>query len=168
MATLTAPIAIEQYLQTPHEPSCEYVDGNLIPKAMPTYDHSRMQFQIGRLLYPYEQQGVCQIAPEQSVRVREEAFLIPDICLLRPDNDEHGIITRPALLCIEILSPSDRFTYTVKKCAEYLRWGVPVCWIFDPDERNAWFYDAQGLHPVPAGGVLRLNQIELRLDELWP
>ncbi len=76
-------------------------------------------------------------------------------------------MTRPALVCIEVLSPSDRFTYTVKKCEQYIRWGVPVCWIFDPDDKKAWFCDLDGLHPVPANGVLKLNDIELRLEELW-
>jgi Uma2 family endonuclease len=105
------------------------------------------------------------VVSEQSLSVREGAVLIPDVCLLPADNQEHGIVTRPALLCIEILSPSDRFSYTVKKCDEYLRWGVPACWILDPEEKRAWFYDAAGLHPVASDGVLRTGDIELALKK---
>jgi len=143
------------------------VDGELIPKAMGTKDHARLQTRLGYLLYRHEEAGSCQVVVEQSLRVRQRAVLIPDVCLLPPDNDENGVVSTPALVCIEILSPSDRFSYTVKKCEEYLRWGVPACWIFDPEEKKAWFYDAEGLHPVTSDGVLRSGSIELALKELW-
>ncbi len=168
MATTPALISIEEYFQAHHEPECEYVDGELIPKSMGTNDHARLQFRIARLLYRHEEAGLCEVTTEQSLRVRQDAILIPDVCLLRPNHGEHGIITKPPLLCIEVLSPSDRFAYTVRKCEEYIRWGVPACWILDPDEKEAWFYDAQGLHTVAPGGVLRVDNIQLALSELWP
>jgi Uma2 family endonuclease len=168
MAAASTPLTIEEYLEMSYEPECEYVDGELIPKAMGTKDHGRLQTRLGHLLYRYEEAGVCQVISEQSLRIRQRAVLIPDVCLLPADNDEHGVVSQTALLCIEILSPSDRFSYTVKKCEEYLRWGVPACWIFDPEEKKAWFYDVAGLHPVARDGVLRLGSIELALSELWP
>ncbi len=168
MATASAPVSLEEYFATSYEPECEYVDGELIPKAMGTNDHSRLQFRLGQLLYRYEEAGLCEIAPEQSLRVRERAVLIPDVCLLPLGHGEDGIVSTRALLCIEILSPSDRFSYTVKKCDEYLHWGVPACWILHPKDKKAWVYDAEGLHEVPAGGVLRTGSFELALAELWP
>ncbi|MGA8029768.1 MAG: Uma2 family endonuclease [Bryobacteraceae bacterium] len=164
----SAQLPLQEYLETSYEPECEYVDGELIPKAMGAKDHARLQFHIGRLLYRYEQQGLCEVATELSVQVRGTVVLIPDVCLLRPGSGEHGVVREPALLCIEVLSPSDRFSYTVKKCGEYIAWGVPACWIFDPIEKKAWFYDAEGLHPVVRDGVLRVESIELPLTELWP
>jgi len=161
-------LSLDEYFEATYEPECEYIDGELFQKALGTNDHARLQFRIARLLYRYEEAGLCQIATEQSLRVREGAVLIPDVCLLRPDNDERGVVSRPALLCIEVLSPSDRFTYTVRKCKEYLRWGVPACWIFDPIEKEAWIYDAEGLRAFGAESVLRQGEIELRLTELWP
>ena len=168
MATTTAPLSIEEYFATSYEPECEYVDGELIPKAMGTIDHGWLQLRLGRLLYRHEEAGLCMVTSEQSLRIREGAVLIPDLCVLPTKNKEHGVVTTPPLVCIEILSPSDRFTYTVKKCEEYVRWGVPACWIFDPEEKRAWFYDAEGLHPVPTDGVLRTGQIELALTDVWP
>ncbi len=168
MAAASTPLTLEEYLETSYEPECEYVDGELIPKAMGTNDHGRLQMRLGYLLYRYEQAGMCQVVSEQSLRIRQRAVFIPDVCLLSADNSEHGVVSTPALLCIEILSPSDRFSYTVKKCEEYLRSGVPACWIFDPEEKKAWFYDATGLHQVPSDGVLRSGSFELALSELWP
>ena len=168
MATSSVPLTVEEYLETSYEPECEYVDGELIPKAMGTNDHSELQSLLAYLLFRYRKARLCTVATEQSLRVRERVVLIPDVCLLKYGHGERGVVTQPPLLCIEILSPSDRFSYTLKKCDEYLRWGVPVCWIFDPEEEKAWFYDATGLHQVPADGVLRSGSIELALSELWP
>jgi Uma2 family endonuclease len=168
MAAASTPLTIEEYLGASYEPECEYVDGELIPKAMGTNDHSRLQYRIGQLLYRYEAAGLCEVSPEQSLRVRQGAVLIPDVCLLPLGHGEHGVVSTLAFLCIEILSPSDRFTYTVRKCEEYLRWGVPACWIFDPEEKMAWSYDAMGLHQLPPDGVLRSGSFELALSELWP
>lgn len=168
MATAPAPLTIEEYLEASYEPECEYVDGELIPKAMGTRDHGHLQLRLGRLLYRFEEAGLCLIISEQSLRVRQRAVLIPDVCLLPPDNSEHGVVTTPALVCIEILSPSDRFSYTVSKCEEYRQWGVPASWILDPEQKKAWFYDATGLHQVPSGGVLRSGVFELALSEVWP
>ena len=168
MATTSAPVSIEEYFATTCEPECEYVDGELIPKAMGTNDHAQLQARLTYLLYRYAVLGLCEVVTEQSLRVRERVVLIPDLCLLPPGHGERGVVSAAALLCIEVLSPSDRFSYTVKKCEEYLRWGVPACWIFEPRERKAWFYEATGLHQVPADGVLRSGSIELALSEVWP
>ncbi len=168
MATSSARVSLEEYFETSYEPECEYVDGELIPKAMGTTDHSELQSRLAHLLYRYQDARVCRVMTEQSLRVRERVVLVPDVCLLKHAHGERGIVTKPAMLCIEILTPSDRFSYTVKKCKEYVRWGVPACWIFDPEEKEAWFYDAEGLHEVAANGILRSGSIELALVELWP
>jgi Uma2 family endonuclease len=154
-------------LATLYEPECEYVDGELIPKAIGTNDHSELQSRLAYLLYRYREANVCRVATEQLLRLRERVVLIPDLCLLAYDHGQHGLITKPPLLCIEILSPSDRFSYTLKKCDEYLRWGVPACWICEPEERKAWFYDVTGLHSMPADGVLRTGGIELAMANVW-
>jgi len=161
-------VSVEEYLKTSSEPECEYIDGELFQKAWGTNDHGRLQVRVVRLLGRFEDRGMCQVVSEQSMRVREDAILIPDVCVLSPDNRNRGVITIPALLCIEILSPSDRFSYTVKKCREYLNWGVPFCWILDPEERNAWVSDASGLHPVPAGGMVEAGSFSLALVEIFP
>lgn len=168
MAAASTPVTVEEYLATSYEPECEYVDGELIPKARGTNDHAELQSRLTYLLYRYREAKVCRVATEQSLRLRERVVLIPDVCLLKYGHGERGIVTEPPLLCIEVLSPSDRFSYTVNKCDEYLRWGVPACWIFDPEEKKAWAYDALGLHPVAPDGVLQSGNFELALTELWP
>ncbi len=78
-----------------------------------------------------------------------------------------GPPTEPALLCIEILSPSDRFSDCVTKCGRFLQWGVPVCWIIDPEKRTAWEVDANGVHLKDGDGTLNAGQVSVSLPDLF-
>src|SRR5580698_1605470 len=49
MTTGTA-VSVEEYLRTSYEPNCEYIDGVLIQKPMPTTGHSRLQLRLGALI----------------------------------------------------------------------------------------------------------------------
>lgn len=40
-------------------------------------------------------------------------------------------------LAVEILSPSDRFVEVMRKVSDYLRAGVRLVWVIDPDSRSA-------------------------------
>jgi Uma2 family endonuclease len=51
MAPISAPVTIEEYFNRSCEPECEYVDGELIQKAIGTRDHGHLQLRLGRLLY---------------------------------------------------------------------------------------------------------------------
>jgi Uma2 family endonuclease len=163
-----AQISLEQYLRHPTEPESEYIQGEVFQKALGTNLHARLQGRLIRLLFRWEELGVGLAVPEQSLRLREDVILIPDVCVLRADNIETGVVTHPPLLCIEILSLSDRFAYTARKCKEYLSWGVPACWILDPEASEAWVSDSAGVHPVAEGGRLEAGSISLGMLEIFP
>ncbi len=161
-------VSLEEYFNTSYEPECEYIDGELIPKAIGTKDHSFLQVRITRLLYRFEEAGLCRIGTELSVRIRDQEILIPDVCAVAIDDPGPTVVSTPALLCVEVLSPSDRFNYTLRKCEDYVRWGVPACWILDPVAKRAWVFNATGLQAIPADGTLTAGPIELALPEIWP
>ena len=52
------------------------------------------------------------------------------------------------MVAIEIASPDDRLTETLKKLEEYRDWGVEHIWLIDPIEKKFYQYDATGLRPV--------------------
>lgn len=166
--TVTAPVSLDYYFDHPTEPESELFQGELIQKAMPTTKHARLQFKLGHLLalqLPPEE--LNRVVTEQSVLVRAGVVFIPDVSVLQPLTPDGKVVTIPPTLCIEILSPSDRFSYTVEKCGGYLDFGVQACWIFDPDTERVWIATTSGLSEATRGDVLRIQEISLSLTDIF-
>src|SRR5450631_357602 len=160
----TAPMPVHEYLLLTQKPYCEYKDGIVSPKAMPTKFHALIQYTLLILL---RGQGV-QPLPELTVRISPTHYLVPDVCVA--DDFPGPYPTEPVLLCCEILSPEDRLGAMLNKCEEYHAWGVPYCWIIDPVKRTAWEYHSGG-EPVRADAALHAGkmagEISVSLDELF-
>jgi Uma2 family endonuclease len=74
----------------------------------------------------------------------------------------------PVLLCIEIVSPPDRAGKLFGKCEDYHSWGVPYCWVIDPDRKIAWEYFPADLEPRKVETALTAGSINLDLaDVFW-
>src|SRR5262249_31137378 len=39
-------------------------------------------------------------------------------------------------LAVEVLSPTDRITSATRRVTQFLKWGVPLVWLLDPEERT--------------------------------
>jgi Uma2 family endonuclease len=159
MSTTTL-MPVEEYLRYSEKPNCEYKDGVLYPKAMPTKFHSIIQFALSMLL---RNQGV-QPLPELTVRISPTHYLVPDVAVAGDFPGPYP--TEPVLLCCEILSPEDRLGAMLGKCEEYHAWGVPFCWVIDPVKRTAWEYHS-GAEPVRATSALRAGELSVSLEELF-
>lgn len=76
--------------------------------------------------------------------------------------------TEPVLLCVEILSPEDRIGAMLAKCELYHAWGVPFCWVVDPEKQTAWQYHSGGEpEHVDRTGTLTAGALSVRLEELF-
>jgi Uma2 family endonuclease len=137
----------EGYLSLPDDLThYEIIDGEVIPLASPTLKHqmvSRELFKrldalttarkLGQILYaPFD--FVVRRAP---VRTRQ-----PDLFFLSRDrlHDWAQLQEQPRLefapdLVIEILSPSETYTYWSEKLQDYYALGVPEVWLVDIDKR---------------------------------
>lgn len=168
MSVLTASVSLDQFYATETKPATELVDGELVQKPMPTNFHSDIQ---GWLCYSITLALGGQrhrVRSEQNLQLSEKTVLVPDVCVLRqPDNKSGRAQTVPPLLCVEIISPSDRFSKTTQKCQRYLDWGVSVCWILNPADRRAWIIDASGTTEVGEDGLLVADSIALPLSEVF-
>ena len=156
----TALIPVEQYLRHSEKPNCEYKDGVLYPKALPTKFHSIIQRMLITLL---QNQGV-QGFPELTLRISPTRYLVPDIAVAGDFPGPYA--TEPVLLCCEILSPEDRLGAMLGKCEEYHAWGVPFCWVIDPVKRTAWEYHSAA-EPVRVTAALRAGELSVSLEELF-
>ena len=165
MSTGTA-ISLAQYLSSTYEPDCDYVDGEIEERNVGERTHARLQARItAYLLAQYEKAGI-EVFTE--IRVSPSRFRIPDVCATIGDPGEE-VLTRPPLLCIEILSPEDRMSRLEVRIQDYLQMGVPYVWLLDPFTKQAYVATAaEGLREVK-DGVLRTENptIEMPLAGLW-
>ena len=183
----------EGYLSLPDDLThYEIIDGEVIPLASPTLKHqmvSRELFKrldalttarkLGQILYaPFD--FVVRRAP---VRTRQ-----PDLFFLSRErlHDWAQLQEQPRLefapdLVIEILSPSETYTYWSEKLQDYYVLGVPEVWLVDVDKRAievqvreaggyrslGWFAGEQAVaSQVLAGLELKPAEVFAVLDEL--
>ncbi len=161
----TAFVPVEEYLRTSYKPACEYIEGVLRQKPMPTSEHSELQLQIASLVGAADPRYLG--LPELTLKIRPNKFLVPDIAIVLKEGRQRPYPTKPVHCCVEILSPEDRLAQVVGKCDEYLAWGVPTVWILDPETRRAWQYEVWPPTEVPPGGVLRAGDIAIPVDEIF-
>ena len=162
----TALVTVEEYLGANHKPACEYFDGVLRQKPMPTRKHGVIQGRLVRLIS--ERFSGFEAGTEITVRLREGKFLVPDLIVQRCDQIQDPYPYSPVHLCVEILSPSDKMNEVLTKCEEYHAWGVETTWIVDPDAQRSWEY-GRGLRPreVVAGGSLVAAEIVVPYTDLF-
>ena len=155
-------VSVEEYLQRTEKPNCEYIEGVLVPKPMPTTLHARAQ---KRVIWLLEKQDI-EALPEVTLRLSATKLLVPDVVAAR--HIESPYPTEPVLLCVEILSPEDRLGAMLAKCEQYHAWGVPYYWVVDPEKRSAWEYHSGG-EPNRVGqqGVLSAGGLTVQLRELF-
>ncbi len=101
------------------------------------------------------------------VQVRTRRFRVPDVVVTRGKPEEQ-ILTKPPLLCIEILSPEDTISRTNARVQDYLEFSVPVVWVVDPRERSVWMYRKDGMQQA-TGEVVKLDgtSIEVPFSEIF-
>src|ERR1700686_1236686 len=160
LMSTTALMPVDEYLRLTEKPYCEYREGAVSPKAMPTKFHAIIQ----RVLMTLLQNLGVQAFPELTVRISPTRYLVPDVCVA--DDFPGPYPTEPVLLCCEILSPEDRLGAMLAKCEEYHAWGVPFCWIIDPVKRTAWEYHSAS-EPARATAALCAGEITVSLEELF-
>ncbi len=139
MAAAPALISIEEYLDTSYSPDCEFIRGAVIPRNVGQGEHSYTQtnlaFELKRALA--NRGGITLV--EQRTRVAEFKVRVPDVSVVRK---LERVTTVPPLLCVEVISPDDRWSRINASVADYLEMGVPCVWVIDPLSARAWIYGA--------------------------
>jgi Uma2 family endonuclease len=156
----------DEYLRTTYKPACDYIDGVLRQKSMPTYKHGRAQGRIVTLINSLS--AGFEAIGELTCWVRSGKYLVPDVVVQRIHEIQDPYPVRPVHLCVEILSPEDRFSDTVSKCAEYHAWGVEYCWMIDPEDKVCWeYHSGQRPSPVPGDGRISAGPLSLNTAEIF-
>jgi len=141
-------VSIEQYLHSSFEHDAEFVEGRLVQRPMPAWEHAAMQgFLVEELRVIGRRLGLFAV-PEQRVQIRPDRFRVPDVCVVtdKPDGEPgRRIVTRPPYLCVEILSPEDTAVETMDKVREYLHFGVAWVWVIDPVSLTGQVHSRNGV-----------------------
>jgi Uma2 family endonuclease len=135
---------VADWLAQPEDARMELIDGELIEKALPSFEHGRAQDQtIGALGGPFDRRtggpGGWRLATEVDILLDGHGHR-PDIAGWRRDRvpappKERPVAIRPDWLC-EIVSESNRVVDTVTKLRRYHQAGVPHYWILDQVDRT--------------------------------
>jgi Uma2 family endonuclease len=160
-------ISLAEYLATDYQPDREYLDGEVVERNVGHGPHSYVQIALGAWFYAQQKGWGMITLPEQRVQVAATRFRVPDLCVIRKE-DFANIIQHPPLLCIEILSPEDRWYRVQDSIDDYLRFGVPEVWIIDPEAAKAWTCTREGGVRLLEGGALRWHDASIELSEILP
>jgi Uma2 family endonuclease len=161
-------ISVEEYLRTSYRPDCDYVDGEVLERNVGEKDHSSLQKKIILYLGARESQlGIC-VFPEQRVQISATRFRIPDVCVTLGEPNEQ-IFTKPPFICIEILSPEDRWPRVQERIDDFLAMGVPYVWVLDPATKVAYSATPSERTQQVTTGVLKTQNpsVEVPLSEIF-
>ena len=79
-----------------------------------------------------------------TIRLRDECYRIPDICVKALPYEKAPVLTRPDL-AIEILSPDDEVQEMLTKIGDYLAAGIPYIWVIDPYKKTVFEASQSGI-----------------------
>ena len=130
-------ISVEEYLRTSYRPDCDYVDGEVLERNMGEKSHAKLQKAILLYLSAREKELEIWVIQEQRVQVSAKRLRIPDICVTLGEPNEE-ILRQPPFICIEVLSPEDRWPRIQQRIDDYLGMGVPYVWVLDPAAKTAY------------------------------
>jgi Uma2 family endonuclease len=161
-------VSVEEYLTTPYDPDCDYVDGEILERFVGERDHSDLQGEFIFFFRARRKQWNVFAFPEQRVQLSATRFRVPDVCVYVGKKPREQVFRTPPFICIEILSPEDRLPRLEKKIADYLRFGVRHVWLIDPRSRRAWTYTTEGRREI-LDHVLQTEgpKLEVPLEELF-
>jgi Uma2 family endonuclease len=161
----TTLVSLEEYLSSSYEPDCDYVDGVLEERNLGEWKHSNLQTTISAYLKYRARKWGVRVGVELRIRVSATRVRVPDVCVFLRDRELEEVPTTAPLVCIEILSPEDRWPRVDKRIADFLGMGVERVWVFDPKKREIFEYTRNGRRKV-VEDLLEAPPVSIRISEL--
>jgi len=140
-------IGVEEYLDLVFDdrPAPDYIDGEVVERALPTPTHSEIQALLILLFAPLISRFGLLLRPEIRVRIGPQRFRVIDLGVFQGERPQGRYATTPAFVAIEIVSPDDRYSQLIERLEDYRRWGVPHVWLVDPQLKRLNEYSEAGL-----------------------
>ena len=146
-------ITPEELLEMPDTNSCELIDGQLMEKNVSTLSclvETLVLLRVGnhcqhnKLGFVWGGTMGFQCFPDAPRKVRK-----PDVSFVKEERMKAELLATGFLpiapdLAVEVISPGDLAHEVIEKIQEYLRAGVPLIWIIDPESRVVQVYRKNG------------------------
>jgi Uma2 family endonuclease len=139
-----AMIPVEEYLRTTYSPDREYRDGALVERSVGDREHSLLQVALGAYFHNRRRQWKVEAFSELRIRVRQDWYPIPDLCVYQQPAPTERFPSVPPLLWIEILSQDDVMLDVWNRAREVVGFGVPYVWIIDPATLASEVFTSRG------------------------
>lgn len=170
----TTRMTLDEFLALPEtKPYREYIHGEVYEKPMPNREHAELCAELIALLRNYlvdSKEGRVYTELRHIERQQDWVYL-PDINVTlagRLGPFAAGPEEIPPDFAIEVLSPDDRYTRIAERVDYYMRSGVRLLWLVDPEARSIAVYrrgEAPSLHrtteTIDAKPVLRDFNLDL-------
>ena len=171
---------LAEFLALPEtKPYLELMDGEVYPKPMPNRFHGTLVAYLVRILGNYlERTREARVETEvRHAEEDEEWVFLPDVHVtLRsrigpPTSTPDPVVVMPDL-AIEVLSPDDRPGRLQRRIAHYMRAGVPILWVIDPESETLTVWEPGGAPreyaaPAKVSAAPVLSDFELDLGALF-
>jgi Uma2 family endonuclease len=170
----------EELLRHPEWGPCELIRGKVLRVCRPNNEHGillgELNYHIGNFVRP-RKLGIL-FCGDSGVYIERGPDTVrgPDLHFIRAEMagtiDLKGYLETAPDLCVEIISPNDKWSDVEEKVKEFLGLGSKLVWIIDPRTQDAHVRRANGTRDlIPATGVLTgedvLPGFKLPLSELF-
>ena len=179
-ATPTGLITAEQFAEMNLDGPYELVNGEIVEMTRPDQSHGNVCFEIAKAIDAWactrksgrvttNDGGILTERDPDTLRGADVAFF--QISQLPGGKVPRGQTSIIPALCVEVLSPSNRWTEMRRKIEEYLAVGVREVWIVDPEARTVETFRSDApsalLHESQSLTSLELPEFSVHVGELF-
>jgi Uma2 family endonuclease len=162
-------LTVEEYLALPEDPPyLEYVDGEVIEKAMPDDIHGFIVEEIALLIGSFRRHYGGASGPEIRSMYQgslSTSFRLPDYSYWAPGRPrKDGRHSLPPTLAVEVRSPDETMASQRAKCRWFRAHGVDVCWLIDPVSRTVEVFEGTADGVVAPGLLETVHLPGLSID----
>jgi len=158
-------MTLAEFLALPEEkPYLEFIDGEVVPKAMPTEIHGALVAELVRQLGNHlrEDRSGRVVTEVRHVSAPHGWVFIPDVSVTLADR-RSNLRSDPVEVvpdfAIEVLSPDDRAGRLFERVDLYLQAGVQLLWFVDPETRSIMVYRPGRAQEVVRSGTLTAEPV---------
>ncbi len=162
-------VSVQTYLSSMYHPDRDFLDGQLLERNVGENPHSRLQRFFVLAFAKHDAEWNLEVLPEQRVQVGSSRFRVADICVITVgEADDDLIVSRPPVLCIEVLSREDHMSEMQERVDDYLKMGVSTVWLVDPWRRKAFTIDSSGdIEPAHDQLTLAGTPVVISVQEMF-